>query len=679
MSFKFSQKVSLFIILLIPISVGLWIRYKPVEFWLTHKSAFFVENRPIFTGYDSYYFARLAEDYKIGVFKPGGEDPLRFVPDQVQYPDVIPFYSWLFAKLSQIFNKPIENITFWLIPILAVLFVIPLTVLLYKLKSPLGALGASLAGVVSFIYLGRTSLNRLDTDSIIYFSIFAIPLAVYLYSISNGKRVKYLFLVLLSLFVHIFYWGYLHPDLIFVFWITSIVYLVLPNFKGSNPFRERNFWKEIALVTLAFNPIILGIGFFSFLGKINSYIFHFGQPIESNFPNIQLSISELQKFDLATIANITVGSQPLFYLGLFGLLLFAYKRPRESILFLPTLLMGLISLKGASRFAMFLSPLLGLGIGFLLDYLSSEIKRYFQSGFSLLIKPLLGATLVLVLMLTNLKSFYYIPKPIMSPSLAQAFIELGKRTPPDAWIYTWWDYGYAIQYYARRATFHDGGTQFSPKTYFIALGFTSPSPEVGYNVTKTLAVCGKECIEQLLEEGKSAKQIKELFESGKLLKGKNINHPIYWVFTGDLISKFFWISYFGSWNFETLKGNHYPLYQTICIERLPKGIFCPIGGATAIFNPLNMSLVLKKRTYPVKIFAVKTPKELKIYLNEKISNGNAIEKVYTFKENFYIWFLTNREGFYTNFNRMFILRTYNQSLFELVASRFPDYLSYKVR
>ncbi|RTZ61329.1 MAG: hypothetical protein DSZ31_00455, partial [Gammaproteobacteria bacterium] len=369
MPFKFPKKVLLFILLLIPISVGFWVRYKPAEFWLNHKSAFFVENRPIFTAYDSYYFARLAEDYKLGVFKPGGKDPLRFVPDHTDYPEVIPFYSWLFAKLSQIFNKPIENIAFWLIPILAVLFVIPLTVLLYKLETPLGALGASLAGVVSFIYLVRTSLNRLDTDSIVYFSIFAIPLAVYLYSIANTKRFKYLSLVLLSLFVHLFYWGYLHAGLVFAFWITSIAYLGLLYFKGSNLFHQRNFWKEIALVTLAFNPVILGIGIVSFIGKLNSYIFHFGKPIESNFPNVQISISELQKFDLTTIADITIGSQYLFYLGIFGLLFFAYKKPREFILFLPTLLMGLISLKGASRFAMFLSPLLGLGIGFLLDYL----------------------------------------------------------------------------------------------------------------------------------------------------------------------------------------------------------------------------------------------------------------------------------------------------------------------
>jgi len=679
MNFRFSSKALLLLLLVIPLTVGLWVRYKPVGFWLEHKETFFVEDRPIFTAYDSYYFARLADDYRMGVFKAGERDPLRFVPDYTEYPEVIPFYSWLFAHLSQIFNKPVENLAFWLTPLLAVLFVIPLTLLLYKLGTPLGALGASLTGVLSFIYLVRSSLNRLDTDSIIYFSIFAIPLGVYLYSTAQSRREKYIALFLLFLFVHLFYWGYLHPELIFAFWLFSVLYLLYPHIRERQRLGDKNLWKEVRLITLVFNPLILTKGVFNLAAKVYVYILHFGKPVEGGFPNVQVSISELRKFDTGTIADITVGNLPLFIVGALGLLLFAYRKPRAFILFLPTLLMGLIALKGASRFAMFLAPLLGLGIGFLLELVGNYIKENFQSGISRFVKPLLGGALIATLIVANLRSFHFIPSPIMTPAVAQAFIELGRQTPPDAWIYTWWDYGYAIQYYARRATFHDGGTQGSPKTYFIALSFTVSSPQKGYNISQSLALCGKECIEKLLEEGKTPEQIKALFESGKLLRDRKSEHPIYWVFTGDLIGKFYWISYFGTWDFKTLKGRHYSLYQTVCLERPPKGIFCPVGGKTALFDPLKMVLVLNAKVYPVKIFAIRTPEELKIYTNKKFPTGNAIEKVFTFKRDFYLWYITEESAFYTNFNQMFVLRSYDKSRFYLSADRFPDYVFYELK
>ena len=184
----------------LPIILGLWARYNPVPYWEAHREQFYVEGRPIFTAYDSYYLARLAEDYKRGVFVPGGVDKLRFVPDYTDYPAVIPFYSWLFAKLSALFNKPIENLSFWLVPLLAVLFVIPLVLLLYfGADTPLAAIGGGVVGALALIYLVRTSLNRLDTDSIVMFSFFAIPLAVYFaVEKAKSKREKYLFLLLLA-------------------------------------------------------------------------------------------------------------------------------------------------------------------------------------------------------------------------------------------------------------------------------------------------------------------------------------------------------------------------------------------------------------------------------------------------------------------------------------------------
>ena len=674
-----------FILIAIPVFLGLQSRYQAVPFWEAHKKEFFVNGRPIFTAYDSYLFARYAEDYKKGVFKPNGEDKLRFVPDYLKYPPTVPFYSWLFAELSKIFNKPVENLSFWLIPALAVLFVIPLTLLLLGEGLPFAALIGSLAGAISLIYVVRTSINRLDTDSVIMFFLFSIPLAVYTFKRATSKRERFLAILLLAIFSNLFYWGYLHPGLNFALWIFSIAFLTLPLavefFKTKHLKVDRNLLTALGLITLAFNPLILLTGLWSFIEKISKYLFHFEKPIEGNFPNVQISISELQKLDLERLSHFAVGNKFLLLLGFLGIFLLILFRFRFFLLIAPTFLMGLIALKGASRFAMFLAPVLGIGIGFIFDLLWGFLKEKLPPKVEIGLKISLFFVLAGILALANRESFRFKPVPIMNSDIASAFIELGRETPPNAWIFTWWDYGYAIQYYARRATFHDGGSQFSPKTYFVALALTSHSPSVGYNVTKTLEVCGKKCIENLLEEGYKPSQIKELFVSGKLLKDKKPTHPVYWVFTKDLIGKFYWISYFGNWNFKTLKGKHDFIFPTYCVSA--KGLFkCYGGGMGFLFDPKRLAIYINgKLPYPVKYFAVRTPNRLEIKENNSTLYGYGLEVVYTYRPGVYNWFLTDLGAFGSNFNQLYILRNDGenyQKWFKRVEERFPDYVFYRL-
>jgi len=686
----FLRKLSIALILIgIPIVLGLWARYSPLPLWEKYREIWYVNGRPIFTGYDAYYFARLAEDYKLGIFNPGGEDKLRFVPDYTKYPPVIPFYSWLFAELSALTGKYVENLSFWLIPIFGVLFVIPLVLLFYGEGLYFTALGAALVGSLASIYVNRTAINRLDTDSIVLFSLFAIPMAVY-YTYKNASpRGRYFFLLLLALFSNLFYWGYLHPDLNFVLWIFATAFFLLSQWNPSqglkafkNILRNKENLIQLGLLTLVFNPVILLFGFKSFGFRLSKYFFDFGKPLSGNFPNVQISITELQKFNLKLLSFSTIGSEFLFFIAFLGIILFILTRFRVFLLLFPTFLMGLLAFKSGARFAMFLAPILGLGIGYLLDLLWNFLREKYSlegskefSAFSVLALLFSG-----VLAYSNKISFRSVAPPIMTSDIAAAFIELGKQTPKNAWIYTWWDYGYAIQYYARRATFHDGGSQFSPKTYFVALGFSSPNPSVGYNVTKSLEVCGAKCIEKLLKEGKTSEQIKEMFVKGELLKDKKTTHPVYWVFTRDLIGKFYWISYFGTWDFKERKGEHIPIISAFCQAKNLNLYLCQIGRSILYFNPINLYLFGGQNfRNPIKYFAIRTPERLKVIENPNAVFGGALEKVYTFIPDKYAWFYTSDKGFKTNFNQMYLLRHWEKKYFEKVKEKFPDYVFYLVR
>ena len=693
---KLLKTFILLLLILIPISAGLIARYQAVHFWEQHRKEFFVNGRPIFSAYDAYLFARYAEDYKRGVFKPGGVDHLRFVPDYTNYPPVIPLPSWITAKLSELFHTHIENIAFWLIPILAVLVAIPIAIWFFLEDLYLTALTGALISTISFIYITRTGINRLDTDSLILFSLFAIPLSVYLYKKFSDTKAKYLSLLLLSLVSLIFYWWYIHPGLNLLLFLFSALFIISYSLSYSNTsLKLRQIpKKDLILIFLAFNPIILFEGFFSLIKKISIYIINFGKPI-SGFPNIAISISELQHFNLEIIAQWTIGNTVLFILGFLGLIAFAFLRIRLFILIFPIFLMGLISLKGASRFAIFLAPVLGIGLGFLLDFAINLIKNYsYLLGnrivFSIL-QILLIPILAFILIFSNLKSFHFKPLTIMNSVLAQTFIDLKKVTPDNAWIWTWWDYGYAIQYYARRATFHDGGSQLTPKTYFVALSFATPSEKIGYNVSKSIAICGTKCIENLLKEGKTAKEITQLFISGKLLKAKNTSHPIYWLFTYDEIGgKFAWISYFGTWNFDLKRGQfhtvegalckRYPKYENIYLCKAPR-----IGNFLLnISNSTSMSILLANNKFiPVKFFALRTPEKLIVRENKFANGGIAVEKVYTaFKrenKRIYNWYLSDLVAFNSNFNKMFILRYWNNKYFTKVYEFFPVGVVYKLK
>jgi dolichyl-diphosphooligosaccharide--protein glycosyltransferase len=475
--------------------------------------------------------------------------------------------------------------------------------------------------------------------------------------------------------------------------LFGIIYLVLNKYSNY----QRNFKLylrdlDFYLLILAINPIIIAEGIFNLANSLTVYIFKFGLP-QNDFPNIYVSISELVHRDLDIIAAWTIGNKYLFLIAVVGLILFAISKFRLFVLLLPILLMGLISLKGPSRFAMFLAPMLGIGLGFLIDWLiyKFSLKEKLNNTFYKFIFDLgIIALISAILIWTNLKSFYFKPAPIMTSFLAKTFINLQKITPPNAWIWTWWDYGYAIQYYARRATFHDGGSQGTPKTYFVALSFTTSSPQVGYNVTKSIAVCGLECIKKLLEEGKTAKQITQMFIEGKFIKDAKNLPPIYWLFTGDEISKFAWISYFGTWNFDEKKGYHHSIREIFCA---PFGNFnntyiCQATGLGKFLFEANdfHNAALKfanGKSIPVKFFAIRTPDKLKIFENKFSAYGLAVEKVYTaFKRGnslTYNWYLTDIVGFKSNFNQMFPLRFWDRKLFEKNYEFYPVGVLYKLK
>jgi dolichyl-diphosphooligosaccharide--protein glycosyltransferase len=319
---------------------------------------------------------------------------------------------------------------------------------------------------------------------------------------------------------------------------------------------------------------------------------------------------------------------------------------------------------------MYLSPFIGAGVGYLIEL---GIKRVQKEKKRLTLTAVAAAILGAAILYSNAPSFNYLPRPKIPPALARELYSLKETTPPDGWIWTWWDFGNAIKYYGERATYHDGQSQFSPKTYFIANSFVQKDLKRAWNEIWGVSNLGKKGIERLLKEGVPAEKIKEEITEGKFTKP--VGHPVYWLFTEDLIGKFYWISYLGTWDFKKEKGKNLLIKLNYCVQT-PQGTLACRGGLTV--DPINGVIKTPERAVLLKKLTIRdgNGKLLDFSYGGKLFCVDLIQDPINPK--FYVLFLMTYETYETAFNQLFILRRPNP-YFELVHDRFPLSVLYRVK
>ena len=83
------------ILMAVPLIVGLYIRLDDISVWNKHKEFYYCNDRPLFTSYDAFYYARWGKEFAEGKYKSGDRDSLRCVPDICKYPNPVPLLSVL--------------------------------------------------------------------------------------------------------------------------------------------------------------------------------------------------------------------------------------------------------------------------------------------------------------------------------------------------------------------------------------------------------------------------------------------------------------------------------------------------------------------------------------------------------------------------------------------------------
>ncbi|WP_028571091.1 STT3 domain-containing protein [Desulfonatronum lacustre] len=332
-------------------------------------------------------------------------------------------------------------------------------------------LGACLGlGVLGWAYVGFYSSGRL-----IVMAIVAMGVLLTLALARDGRQRAVLCVCLGMVFllaVNIF-WG------MFVLAVLTLALGPFCKWFRSGPY----FWLLVSVCALAVvwagNLDTQVSSVLRQLAKYSPVVSESNQTIDTlALPSVMQSVREARLLSWEIMAERSGVTGWLFALGVVGFVYLAWRRPLY-LLFLPLLILAVGAVKLGARFTMYGGVPIGLGLGLGLALLLGRL-RLGQAART----AILSAFALVAAMLLWAQSDILKPVPVLSRAYAETLLQLRESTPVDARIWTWWDYGYATQYYAERASFGDGALNTRDYLYPLALVHATSSPLQAAQVIK---------------------------------------------------------------------------------------------------------------------------------------------------------------------------------------------------
>lgn len=278
-------------------------------------------------------------------------------------------------------------------------------------------------------------------------------------------------------------------------------------------------------------------------------------------PDIAQSVREAQNLEWELIGPRMGGNWVVFVLGMLGFGFVAWRKP-ALIVFLPFLVLGLASVKLGNRFAMYGTVGIGVGLGFGLSELMHLLKQ--SQGRRWIVQ----LSMACVTLWPSAEFMQEVgPVPVLPQTYAQTFVDLKSQTEPDALLWQWWDYGYAGQYYAERATFGDGSRHDGWILYPLAKVHASDSPR---QARQLMQYFGQVVLEDgsrnttdrraALLVGDPLAKLRDMdaaavqkFVADMAMNERNISTtvPNYLIVSWENLRLAGWIGYYGNWDIVT--------------------------------------------------------------------------------------------------------------------------------
>lgn len=638
-------------------------RYDVYKTWKSYKSYYFIDNITAMTTLDAYYWLKMARDFDNGKLGKDLVDPLKVYPDGANYPEKPNLLAYLISLTHKVTGLDYYRSGLLLIPILAGLFCIPLFFYFYKIGYGEAAIFGGLLGNFSYAYYVRSTMGRVDTDLLNLFFPILASLFLLMVKKENTYRKNIIYSILSGVSMLLFVWWYARPGFVLVYLLFFIFYLLVQRVKG----------KDIVLFSLIFlifaNPINVINGFGNLLGFLQNYFFPkpTGQIV---WPDILQTITEAQKKDIFETFSMIHKMFFLVIVGFIGLIYLFIKRFKEMIVISPIVILGLLSLVGSNRFAMYLAPFIGVGVGVLVCEVVKFSFKYFN------IKSVYALILNIFLMFgiffigVNSTGYSIVLPPSIEPDVTKSFLDLKQQLPKHSALFTWWDYGYALMDIGEFATYHDGGAHGRARTTLVATALTKGNQKALYSLISYLEKYKFESLQKAIVEDNITpdEMLSMVFDFDEGFQGENV----YILYTKDMIDKFGAISFFGTWDYENKKSNPVGYIKLNC-SKIENGMLYCLDSVI----DLNMGVMqVNEKRLPLRRILFINNGYVK---NEKefFSSGHTIQILMKNNSIFSVQLLSE-ELFKTNFNQQYILGRYDKKYFEEVYNNFPTARVFKV-
>ncbi len=660
--------VLLLVFTLVAFGVSVQKRFWQFSKWNEYREFTYAKDgRVSMTTADAYFFLRLAKEYKRGTLKENKKDPLRAYPDGMKFPSpgLLPI---LLAKLSVFFKGDIYMTGIYLIPFLASLFIIPLVIYFYRIGLGLIGLAGGLFGTFSVVYYVRTSNGRVDTDALNLFFPVCIGLFYLLIIQTKNKRNRYIYAGIAGISMALFSWWYQRYQFALLYPLFFVVLLVI------NKFRLKDIVILTGIFVIFSGPVNVYRGIydtFNFLfrsGFLQKESIRIGSIV---WPNIMETITESKKEPASVILSIILRNPIVTSIGIVGITLIVLRRFKEMFPLFPLLAIGLLAFVAGKRFAMFLAPFVGVGIGYFVYLGIQLIKKYFNLK-DYIVQMAVPACILLLFFATadTLTAYNKVFPPKIPVSIVNGIIDLKKTVPKGSPVFTWWDWGYAITDIGEFAVYHDGGTQGGIRSYLVAKAFVTNDPSEMYSIISAIDNFKfKGLMKQLTKTEK--KPIKDRIKEILNFNDRPKNENIIVLYTQDMIGKFGAISIVGNWDFEKKKTSINPYLELKCYELKMNILKCGNINIDIEKGLINNRIRLKRLIFTQngyvirkKIFPYNTNKNLELLLRD-----NKVVGV----------FVINEQVYQSNFNQMFLLGNYDRRLFEEIYNSYPFVRAFRVK
>jgi dolichyl-phosphooligosaccharide-protein glycotransferase len=254
----------------------------------------------------------------------------------------------------------------------------------------------------------------------------------------------------------------------------------------------------------------------------------------------------------------------------------------------------------------------GIFVGLMVDYLKVYIRNPQYHALAMVLIVILVAAIPVY----NAYAISSSVTPGTDDYMANSLTWIKGNTPQNTVITSWWDFGHLFAAKADRAVTFDGGSQNSPRAYWVGKALVTNNESLSAGILRMLASSGDAGYQTLdnytKNTGKSVEILNNILgldkqtalttmttkygltseQAQNVLKYTHPDNPTpdVLITSSDMLGKAVWWSYFGNWNFQTNQTQRYNYVagQAVVVPGNETGLNSTILIASnAVFGQIN--------------------------------------------------------------------------------------------